>query len=140
MWKKAFSLCFSVLLVIGLFTTSAMAAETRASAQISNYSASVSALKDGEISIYFSVSGKQIMKSIGGESIQVYKQNDSDWTPVYTFGKSDAGYTTNATRYSNTCSYSGTPGCYYKIEVTVFATDSSGTDSRTVTRYVTARA
>lgn len=139
MYKRLLSVCLSIVLLFSLFVTPVLATVT-ASDQINSYVTSVSAAGNGQIAIKATVNGKRLMTSIGMEEIKIYKQNGSLWSPVKTYDKDDEGmYYSSTQRYNNTIYYSGTVGSYYKIEVTVFAEDSSGSDSRADTWYVTAR-
>lgn len=114
-------------------------AATRASNQIDDYTTSAEASGSGKIKINFSVSGTRKMSEIGGKDIAVYEKWGSSWMLAGSFRKSDPGMsTTNSSYFDNTVYFNGASGTEYKIVVTVFATDSSGTDSRTQTHYVTA--
>lgn len=139
MKKKLLSLLFVVFLA-SVSAVPAFAIATRASDRISYFTSKVSAQFDSSLDIYVLVEGRDSMDEIGVEEIKIYRQSDSKWIKVDSYDKNDNGMTkTSSGRYKNTITFDGTPGAEYKIEVTVFAEDSSGYDSRTKTHYVTAK-
>lgn len=80
------------------------------------------------------------MDKIGCESIVIYSKSGSNWSKTMTWYEGASGMSKkNAQSYTNTMSYSSTSGVSYKVVVTVFAENSAGRDSRTVTRYVTGK-
>ena len=80
------------------------------------------------------------MDELGAEEVVVYRNSGSKWVKVDSYDRNDSGMTQlNSCRCRNTIIFEGTSGAEYKIEVTVFAEDSSGYDSRTKTHYVTAK-
>lgn len=130
--------CFFLALVITC-SILAMPVSARASDQIDSYNVSASAISGGKIYISFSVTGTGRMTEIGASSISIAKSVNGSWVTMKTYDADDSGMTAaNTTRCSGNVTYSGTAGAYYRVRVIVFATDSSGTDSRTVTRYITA--
>lgn len=81
------------------------------------------------------------MKKLGASKIRISERDGTDgWIIAEVFTSSDAGMTASGRNfYGNTKYFNGVSGTYYKVEITVFATDYDGiTDSRTVTCYVTA--
>ncbi len=139
--KKRLSVIFFLgLLLCNLLAIPAAAAGMRASEQILGHSATVAATGDGEIAVNFSVSGRSKMDEIGAETIRIYAQSGRQWILVKSYYSDDDGMSSADTNYfSNTIYYSGIAGTYYKVDITVFAENSAGSDSRTDTRYVTAR-
>lgn len=135
----------SVIILLGvlfcnLFAMPAAANDFRASNQIARYAVAATATGNGEISINFSINGVSRMDKIGADSIKIYAQSGRQWILVKIYSSDDDGMSSTDTNYfANTLYYSGTAGTYYKIDVTVFAENSAGFDSRTETRYVTAR-
>ena len=112
-----------------------------ASDQIGAYDGDAIAVGNGPLAIEFSIEGTGKMSSLGAQRIRVYEDYYSDgWALVKTFKQTDEGMATSGkVSYGNTIYYDGISGMKYKIEITVFATDSKGvTDSRTITCYVTA--
>lgn len=123
-----------------MFSTTATAAMPRASDQLGAYEVNAVACGSGKLAIAFSVEGTGIMDSIGAEKIKIYEAFGSDgWMLVRSIGTSTSGMTaSNKNLYGTTMYYNGISGVEYKVQVTIFATNSKGTDSRTLTRYVTA--
>lgn len=137
MKKRLISVLLACVLLPIFLSSPAAAISTRASAQIARYSTNAKAI-DGKIAVGFSIGGTRRMNSIGAEEILIYAQVGSRWVLEESFDQDDAGMSrSDANAYANTIYYSGTSGTYYKIVVTVFAEDSSGSDSRTETHYVT---
>ena len=112
-----------------------------ASDQIHAYDSNVVATGNGRIAIQFSVEGIGLMKKRGASKITVYEKYGNDgWMLVDAYTEEDTGMTASGeVSYGTTKYYNGTSGVEYKVSVTIFATDyDGGTDSRTVTNYVTA--
>lgn len=134
----------SVLLVMAcLLTATAGAYEIvpYASDQIGAYDGDAIACGGGKLAIEFSVTGTDIMKSIGSSQIKIYEKYGKDgWMIVEVLTEKDEGMTVSGKyTYGTTMYYNGTAGTQYKVVITVFATDYDNVkDSRTVTRYVTA--
>lgn len=127
--------------LLSMVSVSAQGITPYASDQLNAYDATIVACGGGVLAIEFSVEGTGRMKSIGASKIRVYEQYGTDgWMLAETFTKNDTGMTTSdRNAYGTTMYFNGDPGTYYKIEVTIFATDYDGiTDSRTMTRYKTA--
>lgn len=111
----------------------------RASEQLTSYSMNVMPVENGRIAISFSVDGTGKMTRIGAESIVVYQQVGNTWVYANSLDQYDDGMsTTNSYYFGNTIYFNGIPGEYYRVELTIFAKDSSGSDSRMRTFYVTA--
>ena len=123
-----------VLLVLALsflLSVSALAADTRASAQISDYYMDAYAYGGGQIAIEFSVACNGRMSRLGALEIAIYEKSGTSWLPKHTYTEYSAGMAiSNSAEYSNTIYYDGTVGRTYKVEVTVFARNSEGEDMR----------
>ena len=104
-----------------------------ASNQLDTYSANVVARGSGKLSVSFTIYGVGVMDAVGCQRIRLYESLDgANWYFVAEF---------TPTSYSNMMAYgarelissvpySGVAGRYYKAFVTVTATNSSGTDTR----------
>lgn len=126
----------SVLLLMACFLHLSVYATTRASDQIFAYEVDAVACGGGKVAIGFSIEGTDIMNSLGASKIRIYEPNGH---LAEVFLKSDEGMTaSNKSFYGHTMYFYGTPGVEYKVTVTVFAEDDNGSDSRSVTVYVTA--
>lgn len=137
-FKKLISvLC--VLVCIFSVNTSAFAS-TYASYQIDDYLMDVSS-DSSQIYVDFSVTGTGSMEKIGCESIYIYENSGSRWVEVESFDENDSGMSReNARRYVNMITADCKAGTRYKVEVTIFAEDSAGRDTRSQTFYVTGQA
>lgn len=139
MKKRILFVLLSALLAC-FFTMSAFAITARASEQISSYTTSATPLSDGDIKISFKVYGTAMMDELGAEEITVYRHSGSNWVEVDYYDRNDSGMTsTNTSRHSGSVTFNGTSGVEYKVEITIFAEDENGYDSRTKTYTVTAK-
>lgn len=138
MYKKIVrgtSLLFAVLM---LMSTSVFALDMRASTRIVSSSAIVKAGTDDDLWIYFSINAVSIMDDIGANKIMIQRYSGSRWVTESTLTPTNTPemQTTNALRHSATIPYSPKySGCSYQAVVTVYATNSSGTSTKTVTSY-----
>lgn len=111
---------------------------TRASLYINAARAYVDAgSSTGSLKVYFSITSRGKMSSIGATKIQIY---NTSGTCVKTFNANSTNGMLGSDRYSysNSVTYTGAKsGDYYYAVVTFKASDSSGGDSCT---YVTASA
>jgi len=138
--KKNFKI-MSMLLLISCMLTLNVYAATRASDQIAAYDGDAIACGSGRLAIEFSIDGTDQMKKLGASKIRISEDDGrGGWITAEVFTSSDAGMTASGRNFYGTTKYfNGVSGTYYKVEITVFATDYDGvTDSRTVTCYVTA--
>ncbi len=131
----------SLIIVLSYMFTVPASAAVRASDQIDAYDGDAIACGGGRIAIEFSIEGTDQMKKLGASKIRISERDSTDgWITAEVFTSSDAGMTASGRNFYGTTKYfNGVSGTYYKVEITVFATDYDGvTDSRTVTCYVTA--
>lgn len=133
----------SVILVI-VFLISApvhtFAAEARASAWLSAYSASIEASGNGIITIKFRVVGTGTMTKLGASTIDIYKSNGT-FVKTISYTASGNGYMMgyNTAFHSGSVPYSGVAGQKYYAVVNFYAKNSSGSDYRSyTTAYKTA--
>ena len=118
--------------------TMVVSASARASDQIGNYLIKAKS-DDGNIYVNFSVTGTGGMERIGCESIYIYDRSSGDL--VESFDENDTGMSrSNTVRYANMITADCEVGTSYRVEVTIFAEDSSGRDTRSQTFYVTGQA
>mgnify|MGYP005786853477 FL=1 len=130
----------SLFCIVACMLTMVIPAFARASDQIDDYYMKVKS-SEGQIKINFSVSGPNIMNSIGCESIYIYEDNGGDWIDTKHLDEDDSGMSEgNVRRLTNTINIGCKVGVRYKVVVTIFAEDSAGRDSRQQTFYVTGAA
>lgn len=138
-FKKTSALLIAVLLIFSCCTFSASAVESRASYYLDSYTSYICAMGNGEIQIWFYVTGVDDWADIGALTIQLYESStnttSSTWTWVETFQHYDnKQMLAHDTWHILECvSYQGTPGKYYKAYVTIWAGDE---DNNGDTRYI----
>lgn len=133
--KKFASLVVALALCLGMATT----AYARSSLYLDSYRAWLTADSNGEISVVVDVQARDYMDEVGASRIQLLESQDGGetWTTVKIYLKSlhPEMIDTNASYYYDVpVTYAGTPGYNYYAIVTVYAGDSTGSDSR---NYVT---
>ena len=124
-----------IILISAVLSTTAVAAESRASTYFSDYDASVSTSSSGTVTIRFDVTGMSSITQIGALSISLYK---ADGTYVKTFNSST--YTnmlaSGTGSHSSSVIHLGEAGQSYYAVVTFYAKNSSGSDTVTYTTNV----
>lgn len=142
MKRKLLSSLLLALLILGIFVTPASAdsgINPFASDQLVKYYSYLVPCEDGEFGIVFSVTGTDFMNRIGAKEIKIYQQLSGRWYLARTIGSNEEGMCdTNTSFHANTIYYTGVSGRNYKVEVTIFAEDADGSDSRSETHYITA--
>lgn len=125
------------VLILSFCLLSVSAANTRASAYITSTYMDVIPTGEGELAVEFSILGTGRMSRIGAQAISFYRENGSSWTYLTSYYDDDEGMAeTNTYSHGNTMYYQGVSGTRYKVIVTLFAENSSGSDSRTEAFYV----
>ena len=132
MYKKIVRSTSLLLAVMLVMTTSAFAVDVRASSRIDRSSAKVRVGTDGNLWAYFSITASSTMDDIGASEIAIQRYNGSYWITESRIMPEDAPemQACNASRHSASIIY--TPqysGCTYRIVVSVYATDGSGTST-----------
>ena len=118
------------LAVVMLLSVPAFAIGYRASDQLAKHSISISA-DPGEIYIYTSVTGTDTMNKIGCESIEVYSKDGSRWDTEINWDEDDDYMSsTNIHAYAHTFSIPTIKNVEYLVNVTIFAEDDYGRDTR----------
>lgn len=139
MKAKRFISMMMVLVCSLMLACPVLAVDTRASTQIYTYTVDVTP-SSGNLAVDFYVAGNSTMTKIGCSSIKVYQKSGSSWSLQASKSESASGMTkANASSIAKTMNFNGASGVSYKVVVTVFAENSAGRDSRTVTRYVTGK-
>lgn len=134
--KKCRIHIFPLIMAVLLLLTMPISALARASDYIQYYIINVYT-SGQKIYTEFNVDATDKMTKLGASFIKIYEYPYNSNDIVSTKTEYSAGMTTtNSYSYSNTITYTGKPNTKYKVVVTVFARDSSGSDSRTETYYV----
>lgn len=129
---RFFVLCLAALLLF----TMPINALTRASDYIHDYTIGVYT-SGQKIYTDFNIDATRKMTKLGASSIKIYEYPYGSENLVNTKTEYSTGMTaTNSFSYSNAIAYTGESNTKYKVVVTVFARDASGSDSRTETYYV----
>ena len=119
-----------VLLAAMILSLPAFAFANRASDQLESYGITIST-SPGYIYIDVSVYGTDIMNKIGVESIEVYSKDGSRWDTEIDWDEDDdymSSYNTYA--YAHTFSIPTIKNVEYLVNVTIFAEDDYGRDTR----------
>lgn len=120
-------LVFSVILTVPV--SASESATSRGSYYFSSRMAYLHEISDNQFQIWIEVEAVDYMDKLGASEIVLQRSSDnSNWTDVKTFTKDS--YTqlirTNTTHHEAYVSYTGTPGKYYRAEVTFYAKKGSG--------------
>ena len=136
MYKKivrGMSLFFAILMIL---STSAFAIDTRASSRIATSSVRIKMGVDSNLWVYFSINAVYTMDDIGASRITIQRYSGSRWITESTITPEDMPemQASNELRHSAAVPYSPMYSGYsYRAVVTVYATDSSGTSTTTLT-------
>ena len=107
----------------------------RASAYLACYTAYVCAMGNGELEIWFEVTGTGTQEYLGVVSILLYESTDNVnwyWVETYLNNEHDSMLATNAYHHMNYVEYDGVVGRYYKAYVQIWG----GPDDTGDTRYI----
>ena len=127
------------LMLVAIAVISCISASARASLYLFNYSASVYGGDTGEIIVEFDVTANQISDEIGASEITLYRENGLMDRGITGSVRNGLIATSDAFHNGSYTFKNLTPGEYYYAEVTVFAEDESGSDSRVIeTRLIRA--
>lgn len=141
--KRILSIALSLFMLMSVCVVGASAAELpadtnsmlvpRASFYLTGHSASARAGSGSRtMVISYNVSSSVSATSIGVEKIVIYRSNGSEVATIW--GTSGNGLIRLASGvHAGNYTYTGTSGQSYYAEVTVFAKNSSGSDSRVLT-------
>ncbi len=136
MYKKivrGMSLLFAILMIM---STSALAMDMRASTRIERSSVRIKIGVDDNLWVYFSVDAVSIMDDIGASRITIQRYNGSRWITESTLTPEDMPemQASNELRHSAAVPYSPMYSGYsYRAVVDVYATNSTGTSTKTLT-------
>ena len=134
------SITFFLALVI-LLSATATISFARSSWYIRSYRAWLSPQTDGIINVIIDVAAYDVMDEIGASRVQIFESKDdgNTWTSKRIYLKSlypELITTNDFVYYETPISYPGTPGYKYYAEITVYAGDSTGSDTKEYTTGV----
>lgn len=103
------------------------------SAQIQSQLLDATLGADGLLTLSYSVSAWGIMHALGAEQIVIWRQVDeTSWVEALRYDETTAAlWTAEGQHHSGQVRYQGWPAMAYRVEVTLFAENDQGRDSRT---------
>ena len=126
-------LIFSFIVPVYAQAAETESVQTRASAYLDNYAAYVYLPGNGQVQVYFDVTGTGTMDELGALSIRIYESTDgSNWTWKKTFTHdSTAGMLSYNDYFHYGCvTYNGVVGRYYKAYVCIWGGKNGQGDTR----------
>ena len=126
----------ALLLIFALTVPVFAQAETiqpRASAYLDNYGAYVYLPGNGEVRVYFDVTGTGRMDELGALSVRIYESTDGvswTWKKTFTHDSTSGMLAYNESFHANHVSYNGFRGRYYKAYVCVWGGKDGDGDTR----------
>ena len=84
----------------------------------------------------FFVSGEIDVTKAGCEEINIYKKVGSSWISYIELGEDDAEMSVDSRNYLHTHQFKAVDGVEYKVDVTIFAENDMGRDTRDFTFYI----
>lgn len=126
----------SIMLIIAFaISTSVFAMSNRASELLSSYSVNAN-IDEGSINVIVFVSGEIDVTKAGCEEINIYKKVGSSWISYIELGEDDAEMSVDSRNYLHTHQFKAVDGVEYKVDVTIFAENDMGRDTRDFTFYI----
>lgn len=125
-------LCMSVPVCANAATVETV--QPRASAYLDNYGAYVYLPGNGEVQVYFNVTGTGYMDELGALSIAIYESRDGvtwTWKETFKHHLTSGMLSYNDYYHSGHVTYNGVAGRYYKAYVCIWG----GKDGQGDTRY-----
>ena len=129
----AFVIALALILPTTVHAATVEPIQPYASAYLDNYGAYVYLPGNGEVRVYFNVTGTGYMDELGALRIELYESTDGvNWTGVKTFTHySTSGMLSyNDNYHSGYVSYSGVAGRHYQAYVCVWGGKNGDGDSR----------
>ncbi|MEL7624058.1 MAG: hypothetical protein AAGU12_10755 [Clostridiales bacterium] len=117
-----------------LLTSLGGAAFARASHYLKHYRVGLAAKGSNVMEISYSVEGTGIMAMIGAQKIVIEKKTGSAWTTQETlYGATNPEfYGNNRHAYAYAVTFTGVAGTTYRVTLTAYAANDSGSDTGTV--------
>lgn len=129
----ALLLVLTLCVPISAYAVEAEDVQPRASAYLNSYGAYVYLPGNGQVQVYFNVSGTNYMDELGALSIAIYESTDGiNWTWKQTFKhNTTAGMLSyNDDYHSGHVTYNGVVGRYYKAYVCIWGGKNGQGDTR----------
>lgn len=129
---KILAICLAVCMLLSL---PICASSTRASEQLHKYGVNITR-PSGEINVTVTVSGTMDVTKAGCEIIRVFEKVGSFWVMREELREDDANMYFNSRIYLYTHTFEANDNASYMVNVTVFAEDADGRDTRTLSYEV----
>lgn len=129
----AIILVISLCTPVGAHAAEPETAEPRASAYLMAYTAYICAMGNGNLEIWFDVTGTDYWADIGVLTIYLYESTDNSnfyWVKTFLFTEYDNMLWHDNYFCIDHVDYEGVPGRYYKAYVQIWAGPEDGGDSR----------
>ena len=104
-----------------------------ASAYLASYTSYICAMGEGELQVWFSVTGTGTQEYLGALSVLVYESTDNQnwyWVKSFLHQNNESMLAQNAYAHMNYVTYQGVPGRYYKAYVGIWGGPADSGDSR----------
>ena len=138
--SKSFIFCAAVVLLIvavcfpmSVNATVSEYIQPRASDYLTSYNAYVYLPGNGEVRVYYSVSGTNYMDELGALSIAIYESKDGTnwtWKKTFTHDSTSGMLSYNDDYHSGYVSYNGVRGRYYRAYVCIWGGKNGDGDTR----------
>lgn len=126
-------LVFSLSVPVFAHATEAEPIQSRASAYLDNYSAYVYLPGNGEVQVYFHVTGTNVMDELGALSIAIYESTDGvnwTWKDAFRHDLTPGMLSYNDDFHTGHVTYNGIVGRYYKAYVCIWGGKNGQGDTR----------
>lgn len=128
------ALLIAMVLVIPSFgSAAAEAVQPRASAYLTSYGAYVYLPGNGDVQVYFNVTGTGYMDELGALSIAIYESKDGEnwtWKKTFTHDSTSGMLSYNDDFHTGHVTYNGVAGRYYKAYVCIWGGKNGQGDTR----------
>lgn len=107
--------------------------QPRASAYLDNYGAYVYLPGNGQVQVYFNVTGTGYMDELGALSIRIYESTDGEnwtWKKTFTHDSTSGMLSYHDNFHASHVTYSGVNGRYYKAYVCIWGGKNGDGDTR----------
>lgn len=129
----AIALVFSLCAPIGAQAAMPETVQPMASAYLMDYTAYICAMGNGDLEIWWEVTGTRTLADIGVLSVSLYESSDGSnyyWVKAFSFTNHPNMLWHNDFFCVDHVDYEGVPGRYYKAYVHVWAGPEDGGDGR----------
>lgn len=127
--KRLINCVCLILVMVLLLSTTALAADSRASNYFMATSTYIDKVSSTRYDIWFDVTAVKTMSQLGVKTIRVERSTDRvNWTTVKTYSKDDYSQMidTNSAYHDGYVTYYGSSNYYYRAYVVFYAKNSSG--------------